>query len=137
MKGLALDVRPEVAEAVASGGAVVALESTLIALGLPWPLNLETAQAAEQAVRENHRLRLGRDLEIDVSTSQSRSVLGDITHIAARQLIGPKTAHEGERRSRGMRRRRKCPQSLGGGRIQLGQRASLEGAGQHVDADLE
>jgi pseudouridine-5'-phosphate glycosidase len=52
MKGLALDVRPEVAEAVTNGGAVVALESTLIAHGLPWPLNLETAQAAEQAVRD-------------------------------------------------------------------------------------
>jgi pseudouridine-5'-phosphate glycosidase len=52
MKGLALDVRPEVADAVAGGGAVVALESTLIAHGLPWPLNLETAQAAEQAVRD-------------------------------------------------------------------------------------
>src|SRR5690242_11810570 len=52
MKGLALDVRPEVADAVSRGGAVVALESTLIAHGLPWPLNLETAQAAEQAVRD-------------------------------------------------------------------------------------
>ena len=32
-------------------GAVVALESTLIAQGLPWPENLETARAAEAAVR--------------------------------------------------------------------------------------
>jgi pseudouridylate synthase len=47
-----LDVRPEVAEAVKVGRPVVALESTLIAHGLPWPLNLETAQAAEAAVRE-------------------------------------------------------------------------------------
>ncbi len=46
-----LDVRPPVAEAIRKGRAVVALESTLIAHGLPWPLNLETAQAAEQAVR--------------------------------------------------------------------------------------
>jgi len=30
---------------------VVALESTLIAQGLPWPLNLETAHAAEDAIR--------------------------------------------------------------------------------------
>jgi pseudouridine-5'-phosphate glycosidase len=30
---------------------VVALESTLIAQGLPWPQNLETARAAEEAVR--------------------------------------------------------------------------------------
>ena len=47
-----LVVREDVAEAVQLGRPVVALESTLIAHGLPWPLNLETAQAAEAAVRE-------------------------------------------------------------------------------------
>src|SRR5260370_20298440 len=46
-----LDVRPEVADALAAGRPVVALESTLIAHGLPWPLNRETAHAAEEAVR--------------------------------------------------------------------------------------
>ncbi|HZT81340.1 MAG TPA: pseudouridine-5'-phosphate glycosidase [Gemmataceae bacterium] len=46
-----LDVRPEVADAVAAARPVVALESTLIAHGLPWPLNVETARAAEAAVR--------------------------------------------------------------------------------------
>jgi pseudouridine-5'-phosphate glycosidase len=46
-----LDVRPEVADAVRTRRPVVALESTLIAHGLPWPLNLETARAAEAAVR--------------------------------------------------------------------------------------
>jgi pseudouridine-5'-phosphate glycosidase len=51
MTPVALDVRPEVAAALASGRPVVALESTLIAHGLPWPLNLETARAAEAAVR--------------------------------------------------------------------------------------
>jgi pseudouridine-5'-phosphate glycosidase len=44
-------VRPEVAQAVAERRPVVALESTLICHGLPWPLNLETALAAEAAVR--------------------------------------------------------------------------------------
>jgi pseudouridine-5'-phosphate glycosidase len=47
----ALDVRAEVAAAVEEGRPVVALESTVIAHGLPWPLNLETALAAEAAVR--------------------------------------------------------------------------------------
>jgi pseudouridine-5'-phosphate glycosidase len=47
-----LDIAPEVADAVRSGRPVVALESTLIAHGLPWPLNLETAREAEAAVRE-------------------------------------------------------------------------------------
>ncbi len=46
-----LDIRPEVAAALRDGVPVVALESTLIAHGLPRPLNLETARAAEEAVR--------------------------------------------------------------------------------------
>jgi len=46
-----LTVRPEVARAVAAGGPVVALESTLISHGLPWPINVETAIAAQDAVR--------------------------------------------------------------------------------------
>jgi pseudouridine-5'-phosphate glycosidase len=44
-------VAPEVAAALGAGQAVVALESTLIAQGLPWPRNLEAAQAAEAEVR--------------------------------------------------------------------------------------
>ena len=47
-----IDVRPEVADAVRGGRPVVALESTLIAHGLPWPVNLETARQAEAAVRD-------------------------------------------------------------------------------------
>ena len=46
-----LDVRPAVADAVAAGGPVVALESSLIAHGLPAPHNLEAAMAAEAAIR--------------------------------------------------------------------------------------
>ncbi len=48
----ALDIADEVTAALRSGKPVVALESTLIAHGLPWPLNLETARAAEAAVRD-------------------------------------------------------------------------------------
>jgi pseudouridine-5'-phosphate glycosidase len=47
-----LAVTDEVRSALAEGRPVVALESTLIAHGLPWPTNLETARAAEAAVRE-------------------------------------------------------------------------------------
>ncbi|MDY3556209.1 pseudouridine-5'-phosphate glycosidase [Gemmata sp. JC717] len=46
-----LAVSDEVRAAVAAGGPVVALESTLIAHGLPYPVNLETARAAERACR--------------------------------------------------------------------------------------
>jgi pseudouridine-5'-phosphate glycosidase len=44
-------VAPEVAEALAGGGPVVALESTLISHGLPYPQNLGVATDAEAAVR--------------------------------------------------------------------------------------
>ena len=48
-----LDVTPEVAAALAEGRPVVALESTLISHGLPYPVNLEVASASEAAVRES------------------------------------------------------------------------------------
>src|SRR5688572_18780848 len=44
-------IAPEVADAVAGGRAVVALESTLISHGLPRPRNLEVAHEVEHAVR--------------------------------------------------------------------------------------
>jgi pseudouridylate synthase len=45
-------IAPEVAEALAGGRPVVALESTLISHGLPRPRNLEVARAVEAAVRD-------------------------------------------------------------------------------------
>ena len=45
-------VSPEVAHALRANDPVVALESTLITHGLPWPANAGTALAMEQAVRE-------------------------------------------------------------------------------------
>src|SRR5687767_5883397 len=45
-------VAAEVASALADGRPVVALESTLISHGLPYPQNLEVALASEAAVRE-------------------------------------------------------------------------------------
>jgi pseudouridine-5'-phosphate glycosidase len=52
MADFSIDVRPEIADAVRDHAPVVALESTLIAHGLPWPDNLETARAAESAIRD-------------------------------------------------------------------------------------
>jgi pseudouridine-5'-phosphate glycosidase len=52
MSALALRLSDEVAAALAEGRPVVALESSLIAQGLPVPDNLATARAAETAVRE-------------------------------------------------------------------------------------
>lgn len=46
-----LDFSPEVAEAQASGRPLVALESTVISHGMPWPENLETALDLEAIIR--------------------------------------------------------------------------------------
>ena len=48
-----LEIASEVKEALAAKGAVVALESTIIAHGMPHPQNLETAQALEQIIRSH------------------------------------------------------------------------------------
>lgn len=46
-----LDVATEVADAIAAQRAVVALESTIIAHGMPYPRNIETAQRLEAEIR--------------------------------------------------------------------------------------
>ena len=47
----AIAIRDEVVEALRRGSSVVALESTLIAHGLPYPDNLELAREVEELVR--------------------------------------------------------------------------------------
>jgi pseudouridylate synthase len=67
-----VDVAHEVAAALRAQRAVVALESTIVAHGMPWPQNLETARALEAEVRASGatpatiaiidgRLRVGLD----------------------------------------------------------------------------
>lgn len=67
-----IDIAPEVEAAIARGAAVVALESSLIAHGLPYPAGAETARRLESAVRAEGavpatiailkgRIRLGLD----------------------------------------------------------------------------
>jgi len=46
-----IQLSPEVAAARAAGKPIVALESTIIAHGMPWPQNLETAREVEDVVR--------------------------------------------------------------------------------------
>lgn len=69
-----LDVAPEVATAIAEGQAVVALESTIVCHGMPYPQNVETAQRIQSTIREagavpamiamlNGRLKAGLDNE--------------------------------------------------------------------------
>ncbi len=80
-----LDVRPEVALAVRQGRPVVALESTLIAHGLPWPLNLETARLAEAAVREEGAV------PATIAVLEGRPVIGlsedELEDLASRKAV--------------------------------------------------
>jgi pseudouridine-5'-phosphate glycosidase len=48
-----LEIHPEVATALQQGKPLVALESTIISHGMPYPKNVETALAVEQTVRDN------------------------------------------------------------------------------------
>ena len=48
-----LDTSPEVAEAIRNKKPVVALESTIISHGMPYPQNVETALQVEQIIRDN------------------------------------------------------------------------------------
>lgn len=72
MDSTLLQVNDEVAAALADGKPVVALESTIITHGMPYPANLETARGVEAVVREkgavpattavvSGRLRVGLD----------------------------------------------------------------------------
>ena len=48
-----LDIHPEVRQALKEGKPVVALESTIISHGMPYPQNVETALNVEAIIREN------------------------------------------------------------------------------------
>ena len=48
-----LDISPEVQQALSEGRPVVALESTIISHGMPYPKNVETALRVERTIREN------------------------------------------------------------------------------------
>ena len=48
-----LEIKPEVKEALAQGKPVVALESTIISHGMPYPKNVETALNVEKVIREH------------------------------------------------------------------------------------
>src|SRR6056297_538605 len=53
MPPLPLDISPAVQAALDADRPVVALESTIITHGMPWPQNLETARAIEATIREH------------------------------------------------------------------------------------
>ena len=67
-----IDITPEIKTAIREGKAVVALESSVISHGLPWPDNLQTALDIQQSIRSeggipatiallNGRIKVGLD----------------------------------------------------------------------------
>ena len=101
-----LQVSPEVQSALDAGRPAVALESTLIAHGLPWPTNLEVARRLEATVREagatpatiailGGAIRVGLDdaaLEHLASASGVRKVSRrDLPIVVAQKLDGATT----------------------------------------------
>src|SRR5688500_3379027 len=89
-----LAVADEVAAAVRDRRPVVALESTLIAHGLPWPTNLETARQAEAAVR------LERAVPATVAVWHGRPAVG-LTDSQLEALARADGGRKASRRDRG------------------------------------
>lgn len=90
-----LSLAPEVAEAVAARQAVVALESTIIAHGMPYPRNVETARSLERIIRSvgavpatiavlDGRIRVG----LDDADLERLATAETITKLSRRDLPG-------------------------------------------------
>ena len=101
-----LAVTEEVRDALASGLPVVALESTIISHGMPYPKNVQTAREVEQIIRDNGAVpatvavlhgipRIGLDeAELDLlgSNGHVRKVsIRDLPHVIARAEHGATT----------------------------------------------
>lgn len=101
-----LDIKPEVKEALDKGKGVVALESTIIAHGMPYPKNVETALNAEKIIRDkgaipatvailNGRLKVGLTKEEIEYLGRAENVIKtsrrDIPFIVAQELDGATT----------------------------------------------
>jgi len=99
-------INPEVRSAISNGLPVVALESTIITHGMPFPCNLETAQSVQSIIRQNGAVPAtigcinGKSLvgltseEIGIlakSSSPAKISRRDLAIVAARGLTGGTT----------------------------------------------
>jgi len=102
-----LEISPEVKHAIKSNKPIVALESTIISHGMPYPKNMETALQVEQIVRDNNAIPatiaiingklkagLSKD-EIKLLAKQGQSVIKtsrrDIPYLVSKKLTGATT----------------------------------------------
>ena len=101
-----LHIHTDVLKALATQQPVVALESTIISHGMPWPQNVETALAVEQVVRDqgavpatiailNGKCHVGLSAEQLSLFGQARDIwkvsLRDMPYVVSRQLAGATT----------------------------------------------
>ena len=102
-----LDIHPEVQKALDSNRPVVALESTIISHGMPYPQNYETAKLVEDEVRKNGavpatialmngKIKIGlSDDEIRFlakeGTKVTKTSRRDIPYILSKKMIGATT----------------------------------------------
>ncbi|MBT6032975.1 MAG: pseudouridine-5'-phosphate glycosidase [Kordiimonadaceae bacterium] len=107
LKNQYLDVLPEIQDALDSGKPVVALESTIISHGMPYPRNIETAKEVEAMVRDNGAVPatiaiLGGRLKVGLSAEEleylgraglevTKASRRDIPFIVAREADGATT----------------------------------------------
>lgn len=80
--GVPIDVHQEVEDALANGRPVVALESTIITHGMPYPTSLEMAQSVENIVRSTG------SVPATIGLVQGRVKIGlqppELVHLASR-----------------------------------------------------
>lgn len=102
-----VEVLPEVQAALDNNQPVVALESTIISHGMPWPQNAETALLVSKTVRENGaipatiavidgKLKAGLTIEeIELLAKQGQSVMKcsrrDLPYVVAKKTLGATT----------------------------------------------
>ena len=92
-----LEVSPEVADALASGRPVVALETSIVGQGLPAPHNLRAALKSEEAIRAEGAVPasvavLDGKLRVGLSASDLERIAAGAVKVSSRDL-GPAVAH--------------------------------------------
>ena len=92
-----LQVSPEVAEALAGGRAVVALQTSIVGQGLPAPHNMRAALESEEAIRAEGAVPasvavLDGKLRVGLSKSDLERIAAGAVKVSSRDL-GPAIAH--------------------------------------------
>lgn len=101
-----LEIHPEIREALLNGNPVVALESTIISHGMPYPKNVETALAVESVIRDNGavpatiaifngKCHVGLSMEEIMYFGKTKNVLKvslrDMPYVLSKNLFGATT----------------------------------------------